>query len=292
MAGCLNPIGLSGVGLVPCGKCANCLSNSRNEWTYRLLHEYIGTVHHSYFITLTYADENLPLHVFPKTSGLTVCFNKNDVLSFLNRLRSFFNYKYSCKFRYFLVSEYGSHTFRPHYHALLFNIPEDVRTFRDTLLREWSLGRIQCDSISKGRIHYCTKYCLKEDEDFYREFDVVDTDNPEFVIRPFRLMSKGLGKSYITRQLDFHHPFDGEIRSFCLDFNNTKRSIPRYFREKIFDDFDKEIFRKSARIYRNSINSVQISPKLSISGISFPDTRKSDILKNRSSVIHHFKDKF
>lgn len=85
--------------------------------------------------------------------------SKRDVQLFMKRLRSQINYKYNEKVRYFICSEYGPKTFRPHYHGLLFFDSREVQQNIYTLLREsWSLGFVNC-SLANGRaLGYVAKY--------------------------------------------------------------------------------------------------------------------------------------
>ena len=68
------------------------------------------------FVTLTYADDQLP-------DGNSLC--PEDVTKFLKRLRKRID---PVKIRYFLCGEYGEgSTSRPHYHLILFGLPSCVR---------------------------------------------------------------------------------------------------------------------------------------------------------------------
>ena len=101
---------------VPCGKCAACIVSSANEWRVRLQ---IEKEHcdNCYFVTLTYSDDTLPIDVFTDSFGAKhiipyVC--KRDCQNFFKRLRKRFE---NSEIRYYLVSEYGPTTLRPHYHS-------------------------------------------------------------------------------------------------------------------------------------------------------------------------------
>ena len=83
--------------MVPCGKCAACLTNKRKEWTFRLNQE-LHVSSSSFFITLTYDDEHIPV----TEEGLPT-FSKRDIQLFIKRLRKNTNRKIS----YYIVSEYG-----------------------------------------------------------------------------------------------------------------------------------------------------------------------------------------
>lgn len=90
---------------VPCGKCISCRVNRRREWTQRLLHEsyYQDS---AYFITLTYDEEHVPID---KNGNEAVC--KSDVQDFIKDLRNKYR---DVSIRYFVGSEYGPETGRPH----------------------------------------------------------------------------------------------------------------------------------------------------------------------------------
>ena len=98
----------------PCGQCLACRINRRRVWTNRLLLESLDHEHNS-FITLTYADEFLPIS--PTKPVPTLC--KRDAQLFLKRLRK----RLTFPIRYYLCGEYGGLNGRPHYHAILFGFP-------------------------------------------------------------------------------------------------------------------------------------------------------------------------
>ena len=101
----------------PCGQCLHCRINQARVWQHRILLERM--MHgDSRWVTLTYSDENLPNppHV-----------RKDHVQKFLKRLRKNVN-----PFRYFIIGEYGTKTWRPHYHACFFGLSEyaDMAIFK------------------------------------------------------------------------------------------------------------------------------------------------------------------
>lgn len=199
---CTRPIRLrDSKQLVPCGKCYNCLANNRAQWTYRLNCENLAS-RFSLFVTLTYDNENLPFrsqYVNIDTGEETIIIDtysnhKNykldllklvssvnsvsvrDVQLFLKRLRKELGNK---TFRYFVTSEYGDKTQRPHYHVLFFFQKDFERKFLyDTIEKTWSLGNVNFGETETASIAYCTKYCLK------------DSPTPFGACKTFRLMSR------------------------------------------------------------------------------------------------------
>lgn len=207
---------------VPCGKCFNCLSNRRNEWTLRLQHESLAHKW-NYFVTLTYDDM-----LVPRDAEGNMCFDKKQVQMWLDRLRK------QVKFRYYLTCEYGEEdgcTHRPHYHALIFG-PVSQKTgtavklneFRSIVQDTWIPCRTSCTLSNDRRIHYLTKYCLKDEQE-----STFSHEDPRY---PFHLMSRrpGLGISYVDRQRLAH--LDLNTRSYYPD--GHYRQMPRYFRGKMF----------------------------------------------------------
>ena len=162
---CPHPITLKNGECVPCGKCPSCRANERTEWIFRLKQEYKVSAF-SLFVTLTYDNAHIPLDF---------SVNKRDVQLFLKRFRKRLG-KIKC--RYYIVSEYGDHTHRPHYHGLFFfeQTFEDKKKLYDDITESWQNGFCDFGDVEEGSIVYCTKYCLKRCE------------VPEGREKPFRLM--------------------------------------------------------------------------------------------------------
>ena len=129
---------------VPCGKCLECLSANRQSWSFRLTKE-LKTSSSAVFVTLTYEDAKLPLQ--KNDDGmLTPTVEKRDIQTFLKRLRKKFP---SSGIRYYLTAEYGPKTHRPHYHAIIFNLPfteaSNQIKLTDILIETWQNGHIYRD---------------------------------------------------------------------------------------------------------------------------------------------------
>lgn len=224
--------------LVPCRKCIACKSNRRSEWSFRLLYEALDSSFNNYFITLTYSDNRLPIHQFHE--GYMPCFDKRHIQLFIKRLRKHYT---GFTVRFFLSSEYGTKTFRPHYHACIFNIPDDVITFRKVVEDTWKLGRVQADFLNTQRMGYVSKYIMKQSwlEDFSRSD----------YRTPFMLCSQGIGRAYADNYALSHHGFDS-LRPFALTFENRKVCLPRYLKNKIFTDSERFSLSEINKEYRES----------------------------------------
>lgn len=195
---------------MPCGKCPACLANQRSEWIFRLKQEAQNSVF-CCFVTLTYDDEHLP-------PGGSVC--KKDVQDFHKRLRKHFP---PGDMRFYLVSEYGDHTFRPHYHGLyFFKHNYELDSIYNTFLTAWQKGFIKFGEVEEGSIVYCTKYCLKH------------KTTPPDRLPTFRLCSKmdigGIGVQYLDKMKDYHVTNEQFIGVYA---DGQRTRMPRYYRDRI-----------------------------------------------------------
>lgn len=106
---------------LPCRKCNECLITMRREWTVRSIAE--GMLHKSMvFITLTYDDNNLKIAETITADGEIynhATLDHEHWQKFMRRLRNAYPDK---KLRFFMCGEYGTRTFRPHYHAIIYGI--------------------------------------------------------------------------------------------------------------------------------------------------------------------------
>lgn len=114
---------------------------------------------YSSFVTLTYADQNLP-----DNGSLRPC----DVQLWLKRLRKRIA---PDKVRFFAVGEYGDHNWRPHYHVALFGFEPCGHLIRRfdclcpscTVVREtWGFGHVTVDRLEEGSARYIVGYVVKK----------------------------------------------------------------------------------------------------------------------------------
>lgn len=227
--------------LVPCGKCINCIQRKRAEWSFRLLQE-LKISDKATFLTLTYADEYLP-----KSRQL----EKKKLQAFFKRVRVT-----QKGLKYYAVGEYGTKTQRPHYHAIVFNADNN------TLTDEWKecgtdnkapTGFVATDSVTEASIHYVTGYITtkygKIDERTGKSIDTWKADD----IRPFALMSKGLGKIYLKHATKYHK---SNFTTTTLSAGGLPGNLPRYYRDRIFTEDEKKSLAQvnSQRINNNYEN--------------------------------------
>lgn len=209
---------------VPCGKCPECLKRRTSGWSFRLLQEE-KTACSAHFITLTYDTQYVPI-----TDRNFKSLDKQDLQKFFKRLR--FNHNPTNlpgipPIRYYAVGEYGGKTMRPHYHIILFNA-------HITLIQpSWGLGHVHYGKVSGASIGYTLKYVCKPGK--------VPLHKNDDRQKEFALMSKGLGKNYLTEAMKQWHLNDLEGRMYCNLTDGKKISMPRYFKDKIYSNMERKI---------------------------------------------------
>lgn len=192
---------------VPCGKCEACIKRKQSQWFVRLKME-SETSDYVHFVTLTYDDEHLP-------ANLSV--SKYDVQCYHKRLREALGSR-SKDFKYFLTSEYGPETHRPHYHAIYYGIsPDDLHHIESS----WQNGFVTFDQVTDGRLRYVTGYIIEK--------LFVPTGRKPL----FNLISKGLGASYIERYRAWHSDAPIGARSY-IPYHGHKYPMPRYYKERLY----------------------------------------------------------
>lgn len=239
---------------VPCGKCVNCFQNKRANWTIRMIEE-LKVSRTAKFITLTYTDENVPL--VEKNNKVYKTLDKDQIRAFLKRLRTKVDRWYETRgddslekalrrpMRYYLVGEYGPRTYRPHYHAIIFNLPKN---FDKWLLDAWyvekkNVGFVHVGKVTQASIYYTTKYLLDGLLSTGSFSDLKDSEGEWIVQKPFNLMSNGIGKDYVKKMEIYHRRTQHNYYTLP---GNYKKSLPRYYKEKIFNEYEKQKFAEEA----------------------------------------------
>lgn len=228
---------------VPCGKCAECREMKYRDYAVRSYYEFLEAEDKGgfgYFETLTYNDENVPCVYDEYDNLLFLCFDRKDVTDFLKRLRVNLEragYDVKDNLTYFLVSEYGGKTMRPHYHVIFyvkFNI--SVRAFASFVYAAWDKGFTNMHfpgdySIVDGKkiegtgaIHYVAKY-VNKDCDW---MDVIESNEDTL------------------RQIS-----DKEYDNLLLEYNLTGQSFKHPLVKKVVkpDELEGEYFESYNKLY-------------------------------------------
>jgi hypothetical protein len=218
---------------VPCGKCPPCLQRRASAWSFRLTQalKVFPSVH---FLTLTYEDPPIS-----KKNYMTLV--RRDWQLFMKRLRRY--HPKQAKIAYYAVGEYGSKTWRPHYHAIILGSDaeliskawSDARPDADfdkkRLILPGKPGIFEADSdVNPANIAYVTKYITKG-----KQIPLHPNDDRE---PEFALMSKNLGKNYMSSAIINYHKSDPD-RMYVTNPDGIKLAMPRYYRDRIYTETER-----------------------------------------------------
>lgn len=195
---------------VPCGKCPACLSRRVSDWTFRLEQEAFSATS-CWFLTLTYSDDNVPI----KNSEFTL--NKSDLQKFFKRLRKKLYGSKKGSLRYYAIGEYGGNYGRPHYHAIIYNLPDMPPRELEKLISGLWPDRFQIGRTTIGAMVYTAGYFLAKMDKY--------SDNQ---VKPFSCCSQFLGdkKTYTEFLLTKLKSGDYRISTPCGCFR-----VPRRYRD-------------------------------------------------------------
>lgn len=211
---------------LPCGKCSECISARALEWAQRAKYE-ISQHDNSCFITLTYDDDHL------ESNEIIV----EHIQKFIKRLRKRLGSK---KIKYMYSCEYGTKTYRPHFHILIIGyIPRNMKHVRTTLKgsklytspdieKLWDKGYHSIGEANEKTAYYIAAYALKG-----RTNTLVTNGGEIRTFKDFMRTSQGFGLNY--------------LRANSQQLVDSGQILPRYFLKKL-----KELHPNLLSCYENS----------------------------------------
>lgn len=280
---------------IPCGQCIECRLAYSRQWACRMMLE-AQNYEHNYFLTLTYSDVNLPLSYVPDMeTGEAIpvgTLYKKDLQDFHKRLRRRLEYAGRGNFRYYSCGEYGSQSFRPHYHGIYFGLQlDDLKFYKksfngcdyftsDFLSQVWGHGFVIVADVTFESCAYVARYCTKKLNGEYKEF--YDTFN---IAPEFSLMSRnpGIGRDYFDLNWrDFY--YHDEI---ILPSNKGSITVkpPRYY-DNLLSGLDNELYEitKERRIQCAKIAQREKLLQTNLSVDELSDNRKQ-LFKKRLKML-------
>lgn len=222
-----------------CGQCRGCRLEKSRQWAIRCMHE--AQMHReNCFVTLTYADEELP-----KNGSL----DKSHLQKFFKRLRK----NTGKEIRYYACGEYGDETQRAHYHACIFGhsfadqleyrqIGDVTLYMSDELNRLWGHGGTTVGELNFQTAAYTARYVMKKQTGLAKKGGGYATLDPQtgeitHLVQPYAVMSlrHAIGKTWIQK-------FHGDIYNADKDHivvKGKKQKAPSYY-DKIYDTINPE----------------------------------------------------
>lgn len=265
---------------IPCGQCIGCRLLKSVIWATRCMHE-ASEYDDNCFITVTYNDKNLP-------SDHSL--NHDHFQRFMKRLRKQIA---PTKIRFFMCGEYGDDTWRPHYHALIFNynFPDKIRTqinavdnpsyISEQLTKLWPYGNHLINELTYDTAAYVARYVTKKvtgdkAEQHYTR-DIIDFNEvtgeiynyqEQVQLKPeYAAMSRGgstetnqnmrgIGYRWFEKYKDDCYPSDYLIK------DGAKIPIPKYY-DKLLEENDEYqlLIMKEKRKIRAQLHELDYTPE-------------------------------
>lgn len=161
--------------------------------------------------------------------------SKYDIQCFIKRVRTSYERKYNepLELKYFVCSEYGPCTLRPHYHGIFFSnscwerlAPFFYKHYTYGAIRGFHELELRNGNISDA-CAYCAKYCCKPAE-FENPYVVAG-----LIPRPFRLMSKGIGELERAKVVAASKAYKGVKRNGCKEYYGYNPEFLEWLRIKL-----------------------------------------------------------
>lgn len=227
---------------VPCGKCNFCLKRNSDDWMQRLENE-AKESDSAMFLGITYDEEHIH-KVKGANNTLQATLKKEDLQKYIKKLR-WHNDKFAKErlgvssikearrltksIKYYAIGEYGSTTYRPHYHIIIFNLEDKFtqrKTKNDLLDEIWEKGQIDKGHGNGigGGIAYCTRYLIKKET-----IKLGPNQAPQFAI-----ISNEIGEKYVEKHKKWHIENLAYYQMKQIKGARVKLALAKYYKEKIF----------------------------------------------------------
>jgi hypothetical protein len=243
----------------------------------------------AWFCTFTYDDDHVPRTYYPDPEtgeaipALTL--QKRDFQLLMKRIRKKFD---NDKIRFFMSGEYGSQTFRPHYHAILFGLHlDDIQPYKTvkeggeyytyynspSLQECWPYGYVVVGEVTWESCAYTARYVMKKlkgkEAKFYAEHNI----QPEFT-----LMSRkpGIARQYFDEN---PHCVENQYINVSTPKGGKKFRPPRYY-DKLFDV---ECPEKSAELKALRAKLAQQAMEAKLSNTSLDSYELRDVEEEKQS---------
>lgn len=210
----------------------NCRLAYSRDWATRCMME-LKTAQNAYFLTLTYDDAHLEFAPYadPETGSLSTrpVLVPAHLQKYHKRLRRGIERRgFDSLLRYFACGEYGEDTQRPHYHDIIYNLPNELigklRSWpdsepgaplwtSDTLSQFWPYGFTVLGEVNWQTCAYVARYVMKKQLGVSRQ-DQIKMQEQFFPGQPwqheFVTMSRrpGIGREYYEQNMDLMYETD------------------------------------------------------------------------------------
>ncbi len=227
--------------IIGCGQCIGCRIAKSRDWAARMMCELQSVPNRpACFLTLTYDDFNVPQseYVDQQTGEIlnSSTLVKADFQKFMKRLRYYYP---DINIRYYACGEYGSQTYRPHYHAIIYGLDfSDDRQFlklsrdgfpcyiSEKLSKIWPYGFHMICEVTWNTCAYVARYVTKKATGLHKDFYNYLNIEPEFSVMSLK---PALGKKYYDEHKN--EIFENGELFFTTLKGAMKSKPPRYFEQ-------------------------------------------------------------
>lgn len=240
---------------IPCGKCISCRLSRSRDWANRCMME-LKTSQNALFLTLTYDDSHLEFspYVDPELGTIETrpVLVPKHLEKYLKRIRRAADRRGApLPIRFFACGEYGEETRRPHYHAILYNVPDSLvgKTHKwvdstpeaplwtsETLSYFWPYGYTVFGDVNWQTCAYVARYIVDKQLGISRKEQIKAqkqfTDVPwqdEFVRMSRR---PGIGRAYYDEHKDVIYETD---ELFVNIKGQTQPVRPAKYYDRLYD---------------------------------------------------------
>lgn len=227
---------------LPCRQCINCAMKKAREWSMRnCLEARDFDDDQKWFLTLTYDNDNV--NKVNKVNSLS----HSDITNFMKKLRSYFK---DDKIRFFASGEYGSKTYRPHYHIILYGITFKNSSFEflyskksgdktfyyyrnDIIQKLWDKGITVICNFDDAEASYVSQYTTKKLNNYKNPYYYLKEKKiiPEFIQMSRR---PGIAKHYYDIHKDEFYYDKNDTMMYHTDYK-TIYVKPFAFYDRLFD---------------------------------------------------------
>lgn len=204
---------------IPCGECAECCREKRNEWKQRLNEEaYTNEAGYGYFVTLSISEESMDALIADKQIDDAEVIAGLAIRRFNERWRQ----KFKKSIKHWMVPELGSkNTERLHLHGIVWVNKEQAMEVK----KMWGYGNIWIEK-ARGEVTagYVVKYLTKPDR-----------KHPGFRSRIY--CSPGIGAGYLTSKRAEQGAFKGrETDTRYRGRDGKMKKACRYYRRRLYTE--------------------------------------------------------
>lgn len=280
--------------LLPCRHCVGCRLDKSREWANRIIMEQLYH-QESWFLTLTYDDEHLPKSYPVSDAGEIVSVHstlvKKDFQDFMKRLR----FNSGQNIRYYAAGEYGTQTYRPHYHVLLFGLHlDDLEVISKSALGDqyytsdfiakcWPYGIHILGNVTWNSAAYVARYTMKKATHGYTKeyYDLagIQSEFQSMSLKP------GIGRRFYDDHPDL---FKYDTFNVSTPAGGHKMTTPEYFRKLYKESNPREYVQSTHLKFVNA--EIRRHLKLMLTDKDYYDILRDEEEKKLSSITSLIRD--